>query len=104
MYESLAAHGLWVGRLDDLFPVSRTADGGGGNLEAAVVLQVPGNCVAAGVAFEGVAGNQPRYPALGDPVVAGDLGLVAAFDEYGGDDRAGFRHPWKSGRSAIPMS
>jgi hypothetical protein len=41
---------------------------------------------------------------LGDPVVAGDLRLAAAFDEYGGDDQAGFRHPWKSGRSAIPMS
>ena len=57
-----------------------------------------------GVAVEGVAGDQPRYPALGDPVVAGDLGLVAAFDEYGGDEQAGFRHPRKSGRSAIPMS
>jgi len=57
-----------------------------------------------GVAVEGVAGDQPRYPALGDPVVVGDLGLAAAFEEYGGDDQAGFRHPWKSGRSAIPMS
>ena len=60
--------------------------------------------VEGGVAFEGVAGDEPRYPALGDPVVAGDLRLAAAFDEYGGDDQAGFRHPWKSGRSAIPMS
>ena len=49
------------------------------------------------VAFEGVAGDEPRYPALGDPVVARDLRLAAAFDEYGGDDQAGFRHPWKSG-------
>jgi hypothetical protein len=56
------------------------------------------------VAVEGVAGDQPRYPALGDPVVVGDLRLAAAFDEYGGDDQAGFRHLWKSGRSAIPMS
>ena len=69
-----------------------------------MVLQVPRNGVAAGVAFEGVAGNQPRYPTLGDLVVAGDLRLGAAFDEDDGDDRAGFRHPWKSGRSAIPMS
>ncbi len=73
-------------------------------MEAAVVLQVPGDCVAAGVAFEGVAGNQPLYPTSGDLVVADDLRLGAAFDEYGGDDRAGFRHPWKSGRSAVPMS
>jgi hypothetical protein len=57
-----------------------------------------------GLAFEGVAGDQPRYPALGDPVVAGDPRLGAAFDEYGGDDQAGFRQPWKPGRSAIPMS
>ena len=57
-----------------------------------------------GVAVEGVAGGHPRYPALGDPVIARDLRLAAAFDEYGGDDQAGFRHPWKSGGSAIPMS
>ena len=57
-----------------------------------------------GVAVEGVAGDEPGYPALGDPVVAGDLRLGAALDEYGGDEQAGFRHPWKSGRSAIPMS
>ena len=42
------------------------------------------------VTFEGVAGDQPRNPALAGPAVAGDLGLAAAFDEYGGDDQAGF--------------
>ena len=54
-----------------------------------------------GVAVVGVAGDEPRYPTLGDPVVAGDLGLAAAFDEYGGDDQAGFRHPWKAGRPSL---
>jgi len=42
------------------------------------------------VAVEGVAGDEPGYPALGDPVVAGNLRLAADFDEYGGDDQAGF--------------
>ena len=45
-----------------------------------------------GFAFVGVAGDQAGDPALGDPVVAGDLRLGAAFDEYGGDDQASLRH------------
>ena len=78
-------------------------DGGVGELGGAGVGS-SGAGFEGGVAFEGVAGDTPLYPALADPVVAGDLRLAAAFDEYGGDDQAGFRHPWKSGRSAIPMS
>ena len=42
----------------------------------------PGAGFEGGVAVEVVAGDQPRYPALADPAVAGDLGLAAAFDEY----------------------
>ena len=71
-------------------------DGGLGYLGGAGVGS-SGAGFEGGVAVEGVAGDQPRYPALGDPVVAGDLRLAAAFDEYGGDDQAGFRRTWKSG-------
>ena len=39
-----------------------------------------------GVAFVGVALDEPGDPALGDSVVAGDLRLRSAFDEDGGDD------------------
>jgi hypothetical protein len=31
------------------------------------------------------------------------MGLAAAFDEYGGDDQAGFRHPWNLGDQLFPI-
>jgi len=50
-----------------------------------------------GLSFVGVALDEPGDPALGDAVVAGDLRLGAAFDEYGGDDQASLRHLPKCG-------
>ena len=57
-----------------------------------------------GLAFEGVARDQPGDPALGDAVVAGDLRLGAAFDEDGGDDQASLRHQLKLAQPPMPMS
>lgn len=57
-----------------------------------------------GLAFGGVAGDEPGDPALGDAVIAGDLRLTAAFDEDCGDDQASLRHQLKLADRPMPMS
>jgi hypothetical protein len=45
------------------------------------------------VTLGSVAGDEFVDPRSGEPVGGGDFGGSAAFDDDGGDDQAGFRHP-----------
>ena len=54
-----------------------------------------------GLAFAAEACDEAADPALGEAVGAGDLMLRAAFDDDGGDDRMGLRHPADAGGSSL---
>ena len=51
-----------------------------------------------------VAGDELADPALGDAVVACDVGWRASFDGDGGDHELGFGHARKSTKPSLPMS
>ncbi len=53
---------------------------------------VSGRGLERGGAVAPVARDEPGNPALGDPVLAGHLGLGTAFNDNSGDDQASFRH------------
>jgi hypothetical protein len=55
--------------------------------------------VERGLSLQPVALHQARDPTLGDPVLAGHLGLAATLDDDGGDDQASLRHQLTLGRS-----
>ncbi len=82
----VAVGGEFVAEADD------EADGvGRGGVRAG--FGAPGPGLERGVAFLVVPGDEFGDPAFGDFVVAGDLGLGAAFEDDCGDDQAGFGHP-----------
>src|SRR5262249_30088932 len=47
------------------------------------------------LALHPIAGDQPRYPPLRDPVITGDLRLRTALDEDSGDNQTSLRHQLK---------
>ena len=54
-----------------------------------------------GLAFAAEACDEAADPALGEAVGAGDLMLRAAFEDDGGDDKTGLRHPADAGGSSL---
>ena len=81
-------------------------DGGGRAVGAS------GARLEGGLAFAAEACDEAADPALGEAVGAGDLMLRAAFEDDGGDDKTGLRHPADAGgssdayvlRDLMPMS